>query len=276
MHKITNDELLGTGETPLAKGTTLFACKLGCKAKNLITALTLIEEFYNLTLGPLKLSLKRHAGKVRLYIDIKFKSEIQQVIISEIYLMVFYRLICMLINKRITIYQLFFAHAEHSYSGEYNLMSNNKPVWNCDYLGFEFNEHHLQDPVKVKFAQISAYFKNPIQLVKLHLADSQTFSGKIQYLFMSEQNIPTKGEVAKKFNISPRTLHRKLVENGTCYQQLKDEYRYKLAVHYLINTQLTLEEIAFKLKLCDTSSFIHSFKKWSGKNPNTYRQVNKK
>ncbi|WP_085300737.1 AraC family transcriptional regulator [Colwellia polaris] len=278
LYESTNDELLHTALTPLAKGTTLFACKLGCQAKNLLSALCTIEEFYDLTLGPLKIRLKRKANKVQLCIYIDFNPAIKQVIIAEVYLMVFYRLICMLINKRIHIYKMFVPHAKPSYGEEYKLLYNNKLVFNSDFIGFEFDELHLHASIKAKYDQVAQYFQNPLQLIKLHLADSVTYAGKVQYLFMSMSmnELPSKEEVAKKLNLSIRTLHRKLILEGTCFQQLKDDYRYKLAAHYLTTTDLMVEEIAYKLNLCDASSFIHSFNKWSGKNPQCYRQENSK
>ncbi|MCI2286226.1 AraC family transcriptional regulator [Colwellia sp. MSW7] len=278
MYDQTNDELLHTATSPLAKGTTLFACKLGCHAKNLLSALTTIEEFYNLTLGPLKLQLKRRGGKATLCIYIDFIPTIKQGIIAEIYIMVFYRLVCMLINKRIHIYKSFVPHGKPSYGEEYKLLYNTKLVFNSDYLGFEFDEYHLQTSINAKYEQVAHYFQNPMQLIKLHLADHVTYAGKVQHLFMTmEMNgLPSKEEIAKKLNISTRTLHRRLAIEGTCFQQLKNEYRYKLAAHYLTTTELTVEEIAYKLNLCDASSFIHSFHKWSGSNPNAYRQENSK
>ena len=276
----TNDELLHTATSPLAKGTTLFACKLGCHAKNLLSALTTIEEFYNLTLGPLKLQLKRRGGKATLCIYIDFIPTIKQGIIAEIYIMVFYRLVCMLINKRIHIYKTFVPHGKPSYGEEYKLLYNNKLVYNSDFLGFEFDELHLHSSINAKYDQVAHYFQNPMQLIKLHLADNVTYAGKVQHLFMSMSmsmnELPNKEEVAKKLNLSTRTLHRKLIFEGTSFQQLKDDYRYKLAAHYLTTTKLTVEEIGYKLNLCDASSFIHSFHKWSGKNPQSYRQENSK
>ena len=263
----TNDELLSTAVSPLARGTTLFACKLGCHAKNLLSALNTIEVFYNLTLGPLKFQLKRRERKAILCIFIDFNPTIEHGIIAEIFIMVFYRLICMLINKRIHLYKAFVPHGKPSYGEEYKLLHNTKLVFNSDFLGFEFDEHHLQTSINAKYDQIAHYFQNPMQLIKLHLADSVTYAGQVQHLFitMGMNKLPSKEEIAKELNISTRTLHRRLALEGACFQQLKNDYRYKLSAHYLTATELTVEEIAYKLNLCDASSFIHSFKKWSGK-----------
>lgn len=274
----SNDELLTLGTKPLAKGSLLFACKLGCRSKNLFNALSLIEEFYRLTLGPFNIKLIRKAGKVKLCIELQLKPEIDHVLFNDIYLMMFYRFVCMLIGKRLEVHRFFILHSKHAYSGEYNLILNENVELNSQYLGFEFDECHLQDPIKAKFEDISQYFINPLKLCKLHLADNITYAGKVQQLFISmvtKHGLPTKHDVANALNISPRTLHRKLLQDSTSFQELKDEYRYKLALHYLINSTLTLEEITFKLKLSDTSSFIHRFKKWSGINPDAYRKKNK-
>lgn len=77
--------------------------------------------------------------------------------------------------------------------------------------------------------------------------------------------------VAEKLHITPRTLQRRLKQQGLSYQQLRDEIRLELAEDYLLNTNLSIAEIATLLGFAEPRSFHRSFKGWTGLPPGDYR-----
>lgn len=79
-------------------------------------------------------------------------------------------------------------------------------------------------------------------------------------------------EVAKKLNISKRNLQRKLQEENTSFQKQLNSVRKSLAIHYIKNTNLSAEEIAFLLSYSEINSFQRAFKIWTGKTVLQYRQ----
>ena len=82
---------------------------------------------------------------------------------------------------------------------------------------------------------------------------------------------PTIEQVAANLNLSVRTLQRKLKEEGLTYKVVLDELRKEFAIDYLKNKQLTVKEIAYMLDYAEPSSFIRSFKRWTGKSPRAFR-----
>jgi AraC-like DNA-binding protein len=79
-------------------------------------------------------------------------------------------------------------------------------------------------------------------------------------------------QTAHALNVSVRTLYRRLEEERTSFQQVKDEVRRDVAIERLIKSQATLVEIANELGFGDVSSFHRAFRAWTGVTPNTYRQ----
>lgn len=77
--------------------------------------------------------------------------------------------------------------------------------------------------------------------------------------------------VAAEMNISPRSLRRRLAAEGATFQGLLDEVRLELALQYLKNTKLPVEEIASLLGFSDGASFRHAFGKWTGSPPSSFR-----
>jgi AraC-like DNA-binding protein len=76
--------------------------------------------------------------------------------------------------------------------------------------------------------------------------------------------------IAEKSGVSPRTLQRRLKEMGTSHQELLDQVRRDLAVHYLEVRHLAHSEIAFLLGFSDSSVFNRAFKRWTGTTPGRY------
>lgn len=82
----------------------------------------------------------------------------------------------------------------------------------------------------------------------------------------------TRAKVAKSLCMSTTTLHLKLSQRGTSFQQLLDETRKELAYSYMGQASRPVTEITFLLGFSDTSNFTRAFKRWSGLSPRDFRQ----
>jgi AraC-like DNA-binding protein len=78
-------------------------------------------------------------------------------------------------------------------------------------------------------------------------------------------------QVASSLFMTSRTLSRKLAAEGTTFSDLLARVRHALALDYLRNTQLTMDDIAAALGFSDANSFRQAFRRWSGKSPTEYR-----
>ena len=79
--------------------------------------------------------------------------------------------------------------------------------------------------------------------------------------------------IAQKLRFAPRTLQRKLKEAGTSHQELLDEMRRELSIHYLQERHMAVCEVAFLLGFSETSAFHRAFKRWTGTTPGEFRRT---
>lgn len=79
--------------------------------------------------------------------------------------------------------------------------------------------------------------------------------------------------VSGNFNISVRTLQRRLKEEGVSFIQIMEEVRKSLAVHYIKNSASSVKEISSILGYAESSGFVRAFKKWTGETPSQYRNT---
>lgn len=78
---------------------------------------------------------------------------------------------------------------------------------------------------------------------------------------------PTIERAAKRMAVTPRTLQRRLRDEGTSFQTLLDAVRADLAKRYLSDDRLGVTEVAFLLGYADASAFARAFRRWHGVAP---------
>lgn len=78
-------------------------------------------------------------------------------------------------------------------------------------------------------------------------------------------------DVAANFNITSRSLQRRLQEEGSSFQQLSDEIRKSLAMEYVHSGKYALKEISALLGYNEASAFTRAFKRWTGRAPMEFR-----
>lgn len=79
-------------------------------------------------------------------------------------------------------------------------------------------------------------------------------------------------QIAARLALSPRTLQRRLREAGLSFNQLLDETRQQLVLHYLRDPALELAEIAFLVGFSEPGSLARAFRRWTGQSPGEYRR----
>jgi AraC-like DNA-binding protein len=78
--------------------------------------------------------------------------------------------------------------------------------------------------------------------------------------------------LAAVLNMSPRSLHRQLQEEGASLQQLKDEVRSQKAKDLLFRTAQPIKQVAAASGFRNEKSFIRAFKNWAGCTPTDFRR----
>lgn len=79
-------------------------------------------------------------------------------------------------------------------------------------------------------------------------------------------------DVAAKLGISKRTLQRKLSDENTTFQKQLNNTREMLAIHYISNTDISTNDIAYLLGYQELNSFLRAFTMWTGKSMSEYKK----
>lgn len=79
------------------------------------------------------------------------------------------------------------------------------------------------------------------------------------------------GDIASQLDMHERTLHRHLKKEGTTFRRELEGIRYEVARQLLSESKTPLSGIANALGYAESSTFIRSFKRWSGTTPAQWR-----
>ena len=79
------------------------------------------------------------------------------------------------------------------------------------------------------------------------------------------------GVVARQLALSPRTLQRRLTNEGVSYRQLVEHARKEAARRYIGKSSLAICEVAFLVGYSEPGPFHRAFKRWFGMTPETFR-----
>src|SRR5260370_22203060 len=109
--------------------------------------------------------------------------------------------------------------------------------------------------------------------LKNYLSQTEDLLQKVQRRVM---DLLPKGQAKAKIiaidlGMSDRTFTRRISETGTSFNEIVDELRQRLALKYVLETELNLAEIAFLLGYSNQPAFNRALKRWNGKPPSDMR-----
>ncbi len=81
----------------------------------------------------------------------------------------------------------------------------------------------------------------------------------------------TPEQAARALGVHARTLQRRLKDEGSSFEKIKDDARREWAESLLVQPAVTLSQIAQLLDYADSSAFSRSCRRWFGESPRTYR-----
>lgn len=78
--------------------------------------------------------------------------------------------------------------------------------------------------------------------------------------------------ICEATGLTPRTVNRRLAEQGTTLRTLVNETRYSIARQLLRHTHLPVAAVAQVMGYSEPGVFVRAFRQWSGSTPDTWRK----
>ena len=104
------------------------------------------------------------------------------------------------------------------------------------------------------------------------LRNRGTVSDQVLALLHQHHGKASLDTVADQLHMSPRTLIRKLKQENTRFQQLRDQTLSRRAAQLLGLPHYTVAAVAEDLGYTDVASFRRAFQRWFGTTPGSFRR----
>jgi AraC-like DNA-binding protein len=145
--------------------------------------------------------------------------------------------------------------------------------WGAPRTALVFDSERLGRPFSHTSPVLSATLEQHAKRLLAELSPSRTYATRVrEHLVAALQAGETSAaSVAGRLRASERTLRRRLQEEGVMFSDLLADVRRELALRYLEEPGLSVDEIAFLLGFSTGSAFRRAFRRWTGKTPSEHR-----
>lgn len=273
--KELDDEFFGLDGRRMKVGSFALLCHAAVGSADLDRALRLVLRGFGVFLDEVRgdLSLRESQAVVR--IDNRIADPASRRFADETYLVMVHGLMCWLAGRRIPLLGASFGYPRPAHANEYALMFCNNVDFDAPCSAIRFDAKLLSCAVVPGQESLRIFLQGAPQSVFLKYKNESSFGYRIRRHLkttIGQASWPTLEEVADQFHLSTTTLRRRLEDEGTSYQTLKDEVRRDAAIHYLCSTAMSVPTIGAAVGFSDTSSFRRAFKSWLGVQPSKYRR----
>ena len=186
----------------------------------------------------------------------------------------FHGLACWFIDSRIPLTDAQFPYAAPVHQDVYQVLFPTQALYLSRQAAIEFDASYLTLPLRRDEAALRQMLKRALPLTVLQYRRDRLLVQRVRQALASQ---PTEthsaDDLAALLNLSARTLHRQLKDEGASLQALKDEVRQARAQDLLLRTNRPVKQVALATGFLNEKSFIRAFKGWTGQSPITFRQA---
>jgi AraC-like DNA-binding protein len=140
--------------------------------------------------------------------------------------------------------------------------------WDCDRHTISLDSRLLDEPLISADEEARRRCVARCEEVLDRRRRREGFAGRVRMAVIGSPGpAPSLADLAQQFHIDPRTLRRRLADEGTTYRELTDEVHGMLAVELLTEGGMTVQQVGERLGYSEPSSFTRAFRRWTGNTP---------
>ncbi|SFC18342.1 transcriptional regulator, AraC family [Marinospirillum celere] len=267
-----DDETPGFFSRPLRGGTLKFLCMGLLDAPSLHVALHRYCQYFRVLLDDVSYQLVIEGEHASICFIEKTQLRGERVLVNELMLKLVHGIASWLISEKILPEKVSCAYPRPQHSAEYLYFYPGEVEFDQPWTALSFDREVLRKPIRQTRKNLSAFLRQAPAEWIFTTFDERLFSHRVRD-YLSSHHLGNSVQVAAQaLHLSTRTLSRRLAEEGTSFQAIKDEVRRDQAIQELAAGQQSLVSLAEQLGFEDLPSFNRAFKKWTGSTPGAYRR----
>jgi len=271
--RVSGDEFMGFAEHRSRVGTFPLMMHAALNADTLGEALRHGCHFYRVLTDEVSLSLREHDATAHFTLRLRRPELDTRHVLSETILLCWYRFACWLINRRILLTETTFDYPEPAHVAEYHQLYPCPHHFGHHETTLVFDARLLSLPITRSRDELKALIRELPLGFFIKPVFQGSFGHRVRSRLLQHEGgeLPSLEAVATEFFMTGRTLRRKLLDEGTSFQEIKDGLRRDQAMTLLRQTQTPIQRVAQHVGFRDATVFIKAFRQWTGMTPGDYR-----
>lgn len=267
-----DDEFMGLAPVRSHFGTFSMMCKAIISCSSLEHALHRARDFYALFDGAPNIRLEKDKRLSKIIIEHRPEYD-PHFFLGESLLAIWHRLSSWLVGQGIPLLSVSCAYPPPRHAALYQVLFATPVKFSQQQTYLLIPTRMLSLPVSQTPASLRAFLETSPADFLARPNPHESMTGRLRQLFRQYpmDALPSLNEAAEYLKVSGATLRRRLSEEQTSYQKLKDECRMEEASLMLTQADANIRDIAEHLGFTEASTFHRAFKKWQGLTPGEYR-----
>ncbi|ESQ86066.1 hypothetical protein AEAC466_02440 [Asticcacaulis sp. AC466] len=170
--------------------------------------------------------------------------------------------------------QIHVTHARPAHAAEYARILKVPVTFDSERNAMQIDASWLSLEINIANRYVFGIFSEHAEALMKSLESSKTVRGRVESLMIPHLHTGDLGmdSIAERMGLSRQALYRKLAAEATNFEQVLDDLRHRMAVHYLSGEKLSVNETAYLVGFSEPSAFSRAFKRWTGTSPRAHRR----
>jgi AraC-like DNA-binding protein len=171
------------------------------------------------------------------------------------------------------ILEVHFTHPAPSYRQEYERVFGCKVVFDSEWNAMRMHPEAPTWRVALQPRYVFGVLTERADILMQGLHDSRTTRAQVEGIILPilHKGDATADAIASVMGYSRQTLFRRLKEEGVTFEEVLDDLRHRMALHFLQGRRASVNEVAYLVGFSDRASFSRAFKRWTGRSPGEVR-----
>jgi AraC-like DNA-binding protein len=272
--RVLRDEFWGLGSSRVRIGTFATACRLMCAQRTLGDALRAGLNYYHLMVDDFvpRLRVNDRTASVDLVSRTAWSEPLG--FAQSTFLFCGTGVLSWLIARKLPLTDVRLCNQRARYNTQTSWLFGTEVQFGQPRAGLSFDAKWLKLPVIQTPDMLTVFLNQAHASLLVKYRDQISVAERTRRLLRRHMDtrMLTLEDVSSKLAMTPQTLRRRLLDEGQGFQDIKDNLRRDMAIEYLGQRELTLQQISEMVGFSEVSTFHRAFKSWTSVAPGAYRQ----
>lgn len=275
--QVTDDETLGFDPVATRTGSWALACDYMLSAENLGELYRKGEHIFDyLPPESMGVSLTVEGTTASVLLSSVPETRDPDHFMMEFWAIIWHRFPSWAIDEHIELQRVFFTYREPGHAWFYEELFQCEVTFDQPSSGYSFSSKYLARPLSRSKTELKVFLhESPADFLYLQGRDtSVTAKIKVELKRELQEHMRFYAfeSVCSDLCMSPQVVRRRLAEEGTSYQKIKDIVRCDLVKEMLAQPEIPIGDIAHRAGFTEPAALSRAFKNWTGLTPVQYRE----